>query len=323
MKNGQPLLPSTPKAPTMTIGVNNEADRKIKAAMRSIQNAVLTLLNDIPKRRSSALDSGVILNAEATYLYEITPQIIGRIPAEIGRIIEQNLLEDGAFDWFMYDAVEKAEEMGVGAEVKNIQAQTLPTEYPVTIQTQLMAPQHIARVELAKGRVFNEMQGLSAETRTQLSRILGTGMADGESPRKIASQIYKQIGLPEWNDGNDKASYARALRIARTEINESHRKAREGERDVARNMGINLGVMHLSALKSNTRRWHASRHGWVGTEQEEKEWFDRDSNKINCQCGTIAVVLDENGKPRSEKFLDKVENQRALYEQKEAEKGDS
>lgn len=313
MKNGQPLLPATPKAPTMTIGINNAADRKIKAAMRAIQNAVLTLLNDTPKRRVSAPESGVIGNAQ-TYLYEITPQILGRIPDEIGRIIELNLLEGGAFDWYMYQAVAAASESGVGAEVRNIQAQTVPTEYPVTVQSALVAPQHIARVELAKARIYNEMQGLSAEMKTQLSRVLSNGMANGDNPRVIARRIYDQIGLPEWNDGGDKASYARALRIARTEINEAHRKAREGERDTARKLGINLGVMHLSALKNNTRKWHARRHGWVGTEQEEKEWFSKDGNSISCQCSTIGTVLNDDGTIRSDKFKQKVEQQKALYE---------
>lgn len=315
--NGQPILPAKPKAPTMTIGINNTADRHIKAAMRSIQNGVLTMLKDTPKRRSSAVESGVILNAEATYLYEITPQIIGQIPDQIGVLIERALLENNAFDWYMYEAVEKAEETGLGAEVRNLQAQTLPTEYPVTIQSAMLAPQHVARVELARNRVFNEMQGLSAEMKTQLSRELASGMSNGDSPRLIARAIYDRIGLPEWNDGSDKASYARALRIARTEINEAHRKAREGERDVARGMGINLGVMHISALRRNTRKWHARRHGWVGTEQEEKAWYSKDGNSISCQCGNLGVVLDEDGKPRSDKFLEKVKAQRELYEQRE------
>jgi hypothetical protein len=314
MKNGQPILPSKPKAPTMTVGINNTADKRIKSAMRTIQNAVLKMLNDIPKSRVTAPQSGIIGNADQPYLYQVTPQILGRIPDEIGIIIEDSLLESGAVDWYMYQAVDKAEETGTAAEVVNIQAQTVPTEYPVTIQSAMLAAPHIARVELARNRVFNEMQGLSAEMKTNLSRVLSNGMANGDSPRLIARQIYNQIGLPEWNDGGDKASYARALRIARTEINEAHRKAREGERDVARNMGIMMGVMHLSALKANTRRWHARRHGWTGTEQEEKEWYSKDGNSIQCQCSVIGIVLNKDGSIRSDKFKDKVEKQKVTYE---------
>lgn len=311
--NGKPILPNNPKAPTQTIGINNTADKKLKASMRRVQNQVLALMNRIPKERIGADQAGIIFNAEATYKYMVTPALLGQMPSEIGRIIEQQLLEGGNYDWYMYEAVQASSDTGASAEVVNLQAQTTPVEYPVTVQSAILAAPHQARVELAKARVFEEMQNLSSEMKTNLSRVLSDGMANGDSPRVIARQIYNTIGLPEWNDGSDKASYARALRIARTEINESHRRAKKGERQQARQIGLNVGVMHLSALLATTRRWHAKRHGWVGTEQEEEAWFDEKNNRINCRCSVLAVVLDENGNVRSENFLKQVDMQKTKY----------
>lgn len=312
--NGAPLLPRNPKAPTMTIGLNDTADRRLKASMKRIQNQVILLMNRIPKERVKADQAGIIFNAEATYKYMVTPNLMGQMPSEIGRIIEQQLMENGSYDWYMYDAVGSASDTGASAEIVNLSAQTSVAEYPVTVQGAIIAPAHQARVQLAKSRVFEEMQNLSFDMKTNLSRVLSDGLTNGDSPRVIARQIYNTIGLPEKNGGKDKAGYARSLTIARTEINESHRRAKKGERQQARQAyGLNIGVMHLSALRKNTRKWHARRHGWVGTEIEESRWFDRDGNRINCQCSEIGIVLDSKGNVRSEKFLEKVDMQKTKY----------
>lgn len=311
--NGKPILPANPKAPTMTLGINNDADRSIKRAMRRIQNSVLTMLNDTPKERVAADMGGIIGNADSVYLYQISAPILTQMPSEIGDIINQQLMESGRLDWYMYDAVDKAEETGLAAEVVNIQAQTTSIEYPVTVQAAMLAPAHQARVELARSRVFEEMQMLSAEMKANLSRVLATGMQNGDSPRKIARRIYDTIGLPEWNDGGDKASYARALRIARTEINEAHRSAREGEHKQAQQLGIKLGRLWLSALLPTTRRTHASKHGKVFTQQEVNDFYSRDGNSINCRCSQSSVVLDEDGQPRSSKIIKQTQDQRKRY----------
>lgn len=312
--NGKPVLPRNPKAPTQTIGLNNAADRKLKASMKRIQNQMIELLNRIPKERVSADQAGIIFNAAATYKYMVTPSLLGSMPSEIGRIIEQQLLENGSYDWYMYDAVQSSSDTGASTEIVNLQAQTTVAEYPVTVQSAIIAPAHQARVQLAKSRVFEEMENLSSAMKTNLSRVISTGMENGDSPRVIARQIYNEIGLPAKNGGKDKASYARSLMIARTEINEAHRRAKTGERQQARQAyNLNVGVMHLSALRSNTRKWHARRHGWVGTEKEESSWFDRDGNKIQCQCATIAVLLNDDGTVRSENFLKQVDMQKTKY----------
>lgn len=310
--NGKPILPSNPKAPTMTVGIESKAQKRLKAAMRSIQKQVIAILEDTAKQAVEEGEQGIIGNADY-YQYLVTPQILGRLPGEIGAIIERELLEQGRVDWFMYDAVESAEETGVAAEVVNLQAQTVPTEYPVTVQTAMLSEPHRVRVELARARVFEKMQKLSAEMKTDLSIALSDGMAKGESPRVVARRIYDTIGLPEWNSGDDKASYARALRIARTEINEAHRTAREGEHKQAQKLGLNLGRLWLSALLPTTRRTHAAKHGKVFTQAEVDDFYARDGNTINCRCSQSSIVLDENGEPRSKKIIQQTAEQREKY----------
>lgn len=311
--NGAPIVPPVTKAPTQTLTTERTAEKKIKAALKEIQRAVLAMYNDVPRRPIKADEAGIAGNAEKTYIYQVTAASVVQMSSDIGAIIEQNLLESGAVNWFMYEAVRAAEEQGVGGEVSNIKAQYSDIEYPVTVQSALLSESHRARVTLAEGRVFEEMQNLTATMKANLGRVLSEGMAAGFGPKAIADQIYGEIGLPEWNDGSDKASYARALRISRTEINNAHRRARRGERDQARQIGLNLGVMHIATMRANTRRTHAARHGWVGTEQEEAQWYSRDANAINCRCAQIAVALDENGNVKSQKTVDRIERQRQQY----------
>lgn len=315
--NGEPILPPVQKSPNLTLTIERKAEQKIRKAMRAIQKQVVELFDTIPRKRAAADQAGITGNAQ-TYIYQIQAEAVAQLTGELGAIIEQNLLEAGAVNWFMYEAVRSAEETGVGAEVRNLQAQFSDTEYPITTQSAMLTDAHRARVTLAEGRVFEEMQNLTSSMKTSLGRVLGDGMASGMNPRDIAKRIYNEIGMPEWNDKPDgSASYARALRIARTEVNTAHRRAKRGERDQARKIGLTLGVMHMATMRANTRPDHAARHGWIGTEQEEVEWYAAKSGRaIHCRCTTTAVALDSDGNPKSKTFVGRVKAQKLRWEDK-------
>ncbi len=313
---GQPILPSKPHSPAMTTSIVNRANVNIRKAMRGIQKDTLELFESIPRERVAA-DQGDIENNAATYKYMISPQAIGRIPGELGRIIEFYLLQNNRIDWWGYKEVTAGGAVGASAEVVNIMAQTLTSEYPVTVQSALMSDAHRARVELVKNRMFEEMQNLNATMRANLSRILSDGMTGGLSPRDIARQIHTEIGLPKWNDGKSGASYARAKTIAETEINKAARTTREGQREDARRIGIEGKTVWLSALRPTTRRTHASRHGNYYTEQENNQFYSRDGNAIHCRCTQIFVVVDKDGNPRDPKFRERLESQKKRYNEKE------
>lgn len=312
-----PILPRTPKAPTMTTTIVARANKNIRKAMRNIQADTLAMFERIPRERIAADKAGFVGNADTTYRYMITAQQLNQIPNELGQIIDAYLLQNGRIDWWGYKEIDSGAAVGASSEVVNIVAQTTPAEYPVTVQSALMTDAHKARTELLRGRMFESMQNLSADMKSNLSRILSQGVADGMSPTEIARNIHEQIGLPKWNSGDSKASYARAKLIAETEINSAARTARQGQRDDARRIGVNGETVWLSALRPTTRRSHARRHGETYTEQENNRFYMRDANQINCRCTQVFVVVDKDGNPRDPRFRERLENQKKRYDEKE------
>ncbi len=57
--------------------------------------------------------------------------------------------------------------------------------------------------------------------------------------------------------------------------------------------GFEMREMHLSALAYNTRITHAQRHGHVYTTEQQREWWEKDGNRISCQCSTASVLADK------------------------------
>ena len=55
-------------------------------------------------------------------------------------------------------------------------------------------PIHSDRLRYLYTRNFNELQGVANDMANQISRILTQGIADGDSPRVLASKLYKTIG---------------------------------------------------------------------------------------------------------------------------------
>jgi len=51
--------------------------------------------------------------------------------------------------------------------------------------------------------------------------------------------------------------------------------------------------MHLSALAENSRQWHMSRSGQIFTAQEQEDWWDTGSNRINCLCSVVDILRDK------------------------------
>lgn len=94
-------------------------------------------------------------------------------------------------------------------------------------------PIHSDRLRYLYTRNFNELQGVANDMANQISRILTQGIADGDSPRVLASKLYKTIGggleLTIKNQAGlpirTISAKTRAIMIARTEIIRAHHKA--------------------------------------------------------------------------------------------------
>lgn len=306
MSEPKPVLPRNPQNPIGDGRILTISRKKIRVAMRKISRDVLALYNQIPRSFVDVeVNHRVFQISQRVYRYETDPSLLATLPMEIQAIIDRWLLEDGVPSWFMYTAVDQASTVGMAEGVVSLQ--NLTPAYTTTVEQMLVSQPFQNRLQFVRSRVFNEMENLSVDMKTNLNRILTNGMTNGFGPRRIAQEIHQQIGLPEWNDGKNKASYARALRISRTETNMSHREARWFTADDAEErLGIKTKQLWFSALSPTTRRTHAEKHGDVLTTQKVKEFYSKDGNAINCRCGQSQILVDDEGNPIDTALVDRT-----------------
>ncbi len=104
---------------------------------------------------------------------------------------------------------------------------------------------------------------------------------------------------------------SKAKNIAQTEQVGALREAQWNETDWAsERLGLNTGLLHLSALKPTTGTTHAFWHGKVRTVQEVRDWYAVDGNKYHCYCSQIPVLLNDDGSIFSEGLADKLARER-------------
>lgn len=100
------------------------------------------------------------------------------------------------------------------------------------IEAIMGAPFHIDRVGVLYTRTFSELQNITTAMDTQISRILGQGLIDGDNPRLLARKIIATItgkGMGELgitdSIGRFIPAKRRAQMLARTEVIRAHHAA--------------------------------------------------------------------------------------------------
>ncbi|HDS4884332.1 TPA: phage head morphogenesis protein, partial [Klebsiella aerogenes] len=78
-------------------------------------------------------------------------------------------------------------------------------------------------------------------------------------------------------------------------------------------LGLNTGLLWLSALKPTTRAWHASRHGKVYTTEQVRDFYAENGNRYNCYCSQIPVLLNDDGSIFNEGLADKLASERKQW----------
>ena len=99
------------------------------------------------------------------------------------------------------------------------------------LQSAFGRPEHIEKVKLLASRVFTDLQNVTKDLETKMTRVLVDGLSQGLNPRDIARNLLKTTDL----------SKTRAKTIARTEIIRAHA---EGQLDSLERLGVEeVGVM--------------------------------------------------------------------------------
>ena len=290
----QKIIPTRlEKDPTGQAGNRLRAKVDISKRVERIREPVLAMLDSFPVE-------SITVN-KTRYNYDVNPQRIAGLFDELQALFYQALELDG-FNrgWFLSQYLGKAWQEGTTkafTRLKLAAESAAPNIAEVMhLDSVLTSPEYARRFEIIAARAFESMQGFAGQAANDLGRILGEGVALGQSPRTIARDIRKKF---------DQIQGYRALRIARTEVNNSFKEARyEETKDVRDRLGLEVKVMHVSALVENTRPSHAARHGKIYTLEDEREWQHEGSNLINCICSTVEVVFI-NGEPTQKKLIER------------------
>jgi hypothetical protein len=157
-----------------------------------------------------------------------------------------------------------------------------------SLQTIMFSDPYRNRVGIAQTKSYEHWSGQSAQIRAELSQIIGSAVADGRPPREVKALIRDRLDVSE----------SKARQMAQTDITDSLRQARWAEAEQAtEQFGLDIRLLHTSALLPTTRRTHSARHGKVYTSQEVRDWYAKDGNRFSCHCSQTECLVDASGKP--------------------------
>lgn len=291
---GQPILPSNPADPggidRRERGAMNEMGKRVRRCGKAYRDALSQI-------------QFLAVNVER-YEFLTSVDAIDLLLADLARIVDTTMNEGGR--WLFTGYVRPAYQQGTARANASIANQSKLYADARSLEQLLTSPPYLKRLGLLRGRIFERMEGITADVQQTLASTLTQGLADGVGPLEISKRITESTGIVE----------RRANNIARTETGEALREGRLAETEDARSIGVNVGVMHLSALSPTSRQDHIARHGWVGTPAEERAWYAaQPGRRNNCKCSPSEVLLDEDGKPA---FPDVVERTRKARERWES-----
>lgn len=274
-----PILPRNYQDPTGADAMERRAMKDFTRRMNKVLRAYKSALERIPSA----------LTVNARYEYQLDPQLLSLILDDVSYLVDQVLLDGGQNDLWFDEYIDLAAEKGTGQAYANLSQQS-----PVyaagreSLSAILASEPYQRRMALVHARMFEEMKGLSAEVKRDMARVLTDGVGRGLNPREVSRNLTEQIGIEK----------RRANRIARTEVTTALRRARWDEAESSMDdLGLNIRLLHFSALSPTTRIKHALRHAHTYTVQAVRDWYAVDANSINCKCGQVEVLVDADGKP--------------------------
>ncbi len=238
------------------------------------------------------------------FIYDMSAQELADLLEAVQAILDDHLLEGGEQNLWAMDYVVAEAQRGTLEAFNNLSQQSQVYASQTTLQQLLSSPGHLNQVAAARLTTFSDWKVISDTTRGDLTNIITDAVARGVNPRETASVISKRLDV----------SMSRAKTIAQTEQVGALREAQWNETDwAADRLGLNTGLLWLSALKPTTRTWHASRHGKVYTTEEVRDFYAENGNRYNCYCSQIPVLLNGDGSIFNQGLVDKLAKERKSW----------
>lgn len=238
------------------------------------------------------------------YIYDMSAQELADLLEAVQGILDDYLLDGGEQNLWAMDYVVAEAQRGTLEAFNNLSQQSQVYASQTTLQQLLSSPGYLNQIASARLTTFSDWKVISDTARGDLTNIITDAVARGVNPRETASVISKRLDV----------SMSKAKNIAQTEQVGALREAQWNETDWAsERLGLNTGLLHLSALKPTTRTTHAFWHGKVRTVQEVRDWYAVDGNKYHCYCSQIPVLLNDDGSIFSEGLADKLARERKAW----------
>jgi len=317
---GTPIVPRNKADPTQSSRqvsrmFNDIEDRylRIKRGLKALFDQRLTG----QQREANAQRSWMMCNNEGAepslyqvnagkFIYDMTAAELADLLQVVQSILDDELLDGGSQNLWAMDYVIAEYDRGTLNAFTNLSVQSQVYASQTTLQQLLSSPGHLNQVAAARLTTFSDWKVISDAARGDLTNIITDAVARGVNPRETASVISKRLDV----------SMSKAKNIAQTEQVGALREAQWNETDWAsERLGLNTGLLHLSALKPTTRTTHAFWHGKVRTVQEVRDWYAIDGNKYHCYCSQIPVLLNDDGSIFNEGLADKLKKERISWKE--------
>ncbi|EMG2866914.1 TPA: phage minor head protein [Klebsiella pneumoniae] len=243
------------------------------------------------------------------FIYDMSAQELADLLEAVQSILDDYLLEGGEQNLWAMDYVAAEAQRGTLEAFNNLSQQSQVYASQTTLQQLLSSPGHLNQVAAARLTTFSDWKVISDTVRGDLTNIITDAVARGVNPRETASVISKRLDV----------SMSKAKTIAQTEQVGALRQAQWNETDwAADRLGLNTGLLWLSALKPTTRSWHASRHGKVYTTEQVRDFYAEKGNRYNCYCSQIPVLLNDDGSIFNKGLADKLATERKKWRDSDA-----
>jgi hypothetical protein len=238
------------------------------------------------------------------YIYDMTAAQLADLLQVVQSILDDELLEGGSQNIWAMDYVTAEYERGTLNAFTNLSVQSPVYASQTTLQQLLSSAAYQNQIASAYISTYSDWKGISDTARADLANVIADSIGRGINPRETASIVSKRLDV----------SMSKAKTIAQTEQVGALREAQWNETDwAADRLGLNTGLLWLSALKPTTRLWHASRHGNVYTTEEVRDFYAESGNRYNCYCSQIPVLLNDDGSIFNEGLADKLANERKAW----------
>lgn len=235
------------------------------------------------------------------YIYDMTAAQLADLLQIVQTILDDELLDGGSQNLWALDYVSAEYERGTRNAFTNLSVQSQAYASQTTLQQLLSSPAYQNQIASAYISTYSDWKGISDAARADLANVIADAIGRGVNPRETASIVSKRLDV----------SMSKAKTIAQTEQVGALRQAQWNETDwAADRLGLNTGLLWLSALKPTTRWWHAAEHGKVKTTEWVREFYSRNGNEFNCYCSQIPVLLNDDGSIFNEGLADRLVKER-------------